>query len=223
MRPNRKATLFATMITLVLLATGSVQAALVGQLGVLDLSANGGINPATGNPWQAGDTYRLAFVTSATRNATSTNINDYNSFVQGVANGSSLGLSGATWKVIGSTQTVDARTNTGTTPPGGEATFLMDGSTVFATNYTDLWNGSAFVGSFINTSNQATVNLHLAPHFNEEGISVNGIAANGVPTGIQVFVGSNTNGTNDAVPGTRWFGFAGNVEAGLTNPNNSGR
>jgi hypothetical protein len=34
------------------------------QLGVLDLDANGGINPNTGNPWQAGDRYRLAFFTN---------------------------------------------------------------------------------------------------------------------------------------------------------------
>ena len=83
--------------------TTSSNAALIGQLGVLDLTANGGINPATSSPWQLGDQYRFAFVTSTTRNATSTVIADYNTFVQNAANASSLGLSGATWKVIGST------------------------------------------------------------------------------------------------------------------------
>ena len=34
-----------------------------------------------------GDQYRLVFVTSAVRDATSTNIADYNAFVSGVANG----------------------------------------------------------------------------------------------------------------------------------------
>ena len=34
------------------------------ELGMLDLTSNGGINPATGAPWAEGDTYRLAFYTS---------------------------------------------------------------------------------------------------------------------------------------------------------------
>ena len=33
---------------------------LAGELGVLDLSANGGNNPNTGTPWEEGDTYWLA-------------------------------------------------------------------------------------------------------------------------------------------------------------------
>ena len=86
MKLNRNISRLAAALAVVLMISSSASAVLVSQLGVLDLSANGGINPATGNPWQAGDTYRLAFVTSATRNATSTDINDYNSFVQGVAN-----------------------------------------------------------------------------------------------------------------------------------------
>ncbi|MGB1130239.1 MAG: sialate O-acetylesterase, partial [Haloferula sp.] len=49
-----------------------------GQLGVLDLSTtNGGINPVTGQPWAVGDTYRIAFVTDGTRDATSPDIADY--------------------------------------------------------------------------------------------------------------------------------------------------
>jgi hypothetical protein len=65
----------------------------------------------------AGDTYRLAFVTSTTRDAASTNINDYNAFVSGVAAGvPELAALGTTWKAIGSTASVDARDNTGTNP-----------------------------------------------------------------------------------------------------------
>ena len=33
---------------------------LTSELGILDLTANGGINPATGAAWASGDTYRLA-------------------------------------------------------------------------------------------------------------------------------------------------------------------
>ena len=63
----------------------STHAATIGELGILQGSANGGINPATGNPWQTGDQYRLAFVTSGTRNATSPDIADYDAFVQSAA------------------------------------------------------------------------------------------------------------------------------------------
>ena len=189
-------------IALLLTVAATAQAELLSELGVLDLSANGGINPATGAPWQAGDTYRLTFITRPTFTATSTNIDDYNVFVQGVANGSSLGLGSATWKVIGSTDTVDARTNTGTNlGPVGEATFLMDGSTIFAQNYADLWNGTAMEGP----------NLFAAPDLDEEGVFL----AEG-----RVFTGSN-NGLNTSF---RQLGDASGVtETGTNQPNNNQR
>ena len=115
------------------------------QLGILNLTANGGINPATNAAWAIGDKYRLAFVTRATTQATSTNIATYNTFVQNVANSSTLSLTGATWKVIGSTAAADARDNTSTNPNvngTGEAIFLVNGSTKIANNYADLWDNS---------------------------------------------------------------------------------
>lgn len=94
-----------------------------------------GLNP--------GDNYRLAFVTSTTRNATSNNIADYNAFVTGVANTvPELIALGTTWTAIGSTFTVDARDNTGTNPtssPGVPIYLLND--TKLADNNADLWNG----------------------------------------------------------------------------------
>ncbi len=64
-----------------------------------------------------GDKYRLAFVTSTKRDATSTDIADYNAFVTAVAAGvPELAALGTTWKAIGSTLTVDARDNTATVP-----------------------------------------------------------------------------------------------------------
>jgi hypothetical protein len=54
-----------------------------------------------------GDEYRLVFVTSTTRNATSSNIADYNLFVTGVANTiPELLALGTTWSATGSTRTV---------------------------------------------------------------------------------------------------------------------
>lgn len=66
-----------------------------------------------------GDEYQLAFVTDGSNsaeitNASSPDINYYNSFVQGLANAAGIGtLNGQpiTWTVIGSTQTVSALTN----------------------------------------------------------------------------------------------------------------
>jgi hypothetical protein len=66
-------------------------AQLEGQLGILDLTANGGNNPATGAAWQAGDQYRIVFTSSTTTQATSTDIATYDAFVQGLADAASLG------------------------------------------------------------------------------------------------------------------------------------
>jgi hypothetical protein len=99
---------------LVIMAPAHAQ--LVSQLGILDLDANGGINPTTGVAWQVGDTYRLAFVTEGTTLATSTDIATYNAFVQNAADNSSTfgNLGSVTWKAIGSTATVNAMANTAT-------------------------------------------------------------------------------------------------------------
>jgi hypothetical protein len=111
---------------------------LEGQLGLLDTS---GTNPATGSDWAAGDTYRLVFRSSTTRNSTSTDIAVYNAHVQSAANAAGLGA--VNWYVIGSTATVDARTNTNTTGASIDGAFLLlDGKTVIANNIADLWDGS---------------------------------------------------------------------------------
>ncbi len=90
-----------------------------------------------------GDQYRLAFVTSTIRNATSSNIAVYNAFVTAAANSQmELFDLGATWKAIGSTSTVDARDNTGTNPSStGVPIYLLNGMRIADTN-SDLWDGS---------------------------------------------------------------------------------
>ena len=164
---------------------------LSGQLGLLDLGSAGGINPATGVEWQAGDTYRLAFVSSATTMATSTDIMTYNSFLQGLAN--TAGLGGATWKVAGSTATVDARDNTGSNsgPDGlGEAVYLLDGVTMIAGNYKDLWGG-------------------LQAPLNRDELGNTGITGS-------AFTGSETNGTGVGGVGSRVFGGDNDVPVSYT-------
>ncbi|MFK7850440.1 MAG: PEP-CTERM sorting domain-containing protein [Akkermansiaceae bacterium] len=116
-------------------------AAVIGQLGILDDGANGGINPNTSAAWAAGDTYRLVFVTSARTDTSSSDITTYNTFVQGLAN--AAGLGGVTWNAVGSTGAVDARDNTGTASGVGGAVVKMDGLTLIADNNPDIWNGIA--------------------------------------------------------------------------------
>lgn len=92
-----------------------------------------------------GDSYRLVFVTSTTRDATSSDIGDYNSFVAGVAAGESgLAALGTTWKAIGSTTSVHAHDNTDSNPAvdgTGVPIYRLDGTRI-ANNYVDLWDSS---------------------------------------------------------------------------------
>ena len=101
-----------------------------------------------------GAQYRLVFVTAGTRDATSTNIDDYNTFVTNQVTGSALAnaLSGAglttTWKAIGSTSATSAKVNTGTDGSQPDVPiYLIDGNKV-ANNNADLWDGS--IQTFIN-------------------------------------------------------------------------
>ena len=124
-------------IALATLGTASaVQAAIV--------TVPTGLNP--------GDKYRLVFVTSGTRDSSSPNIADYNTFVTNqVTPTSALGLSltanglTPTWTAIGSTATVNAKTNTLTDPVANASTsvpiYLINGNKV-ATGYGDLWDAS---------------------------------------------------------------------------------
>ena len=79
--------------------------------------SSGGRGSATGLDAQAlgavsdRESFRLLFVTSTTRNASSTNISDYNSFVQGraAAGHSLIRPFSSKFRVVGSTASVDAR------------------------------------------------------------------------------------------------------------------
>ena len=92
---------------------------------------------------QPGQQYRLAFVTSGTTTATSSDIATYNNFVTTQA-GLVPGLNATTWTAIGSTLTVNARDNTGTNPSNPNHTsvpiFLLNGTRI-ANNNNDLWDG----------------------------------------------------------------------------------
>ncbi len=115
--------LMRTLMALVIVAPGAPAFAAI-------------IVPPTLNP---GDQYRLAFVSSTTRNASSTLIDDYNDFIDLLGDT----VIASDWKAIASTEAVDARTNTGTDPNTGSGVpiFLLDGSKL-ADNNADLWDGS---------------------------------------------------------------------------------
>ena len=99
-----------------------------------------------------GSQYRLVFVTSGTRNATSTSIADYNTFVNNAAQVSTnlntaLTTAGFTpstinWKAIASTAAVNARVNTATRATDTSVPiYRLDGAQV-ATGNVDLWDGT---------------------------------------------------------------------------------
>jgi hypothetical protein len=138
--------------------TGPTERALASQLGILDLEANGGINPNTGIPWQAGDRYRLAFHTRDGINALSNDPASYDAFVTAQAH-LNPALAGTSWSALvtvnlnGNTTNAlspksDPRVASGTDDLIGGAgqggagypVYAMNGTTAIARNNADIWN-----------------------------------------------------------------------------------
>ena len=117
---------------------------------MLMLATLGGIS----NAWaitppiglNAGDQYRLAFVTSTERDGLSANIADYNAHVTAAASGvPELLALGTTWRAIASTAVVAARDNTNTNPDEtGVPIYLLNGVQLASGN-ADLWDGTISV------------------------------------------------------------------------------
>lgn len=165
---TRKPIITVLIVAVAMLAVMTQANVLEDELGILDLTANGGINPATGASWAEGDTYRLAFYTSGKITSESADITTYNAFIQGLADSTTVYdigvVEGVTWNIIGSTDAVDARDNTSTNPyedGTGETIFLLDGTTVVANNYADLWDGS--IQHVINLTELGTLPSYFWP------------------------------------------------------------
>ena len=79
----------------------------------VEVTISWGLMPAGLSP---GDQFRLLFTSSTSRNATSTDIEDYNRFVQNraAAGHADIRAYSAGFRVVGCTDAVDARDNTGT-------------------------------------------------------------------------------------------------------------
>jgi len=99
----------------------------------------GGIAITTPAGLLPGETFRIVFVTDGTMAATSTNIADYNSFVNGMSGADGATYDGVTvtWSAIASTAMESASANIGSidTP-----IYLSNGTLVSAAS--DLWSGS---------------------------------------------------------------------------------
>src|SRR3954463_16265743 len=86
--------------------------------------------PAGLNP---GDQFRFVFVTDGIRDATSTNIADYDSFVNAEAGGATYDGVVVNWLAIGSTDSVDAIDHVG---QANAPVFLSDGTPVSSSTTT---------------------------------------------------------------------------------------
>ena len=89
-----------------------------------------------------GDSFRLLFIGTTSRNASDSDIDVYNTFVQNLVatNGhADIKAHSATFRMLGSTETVDARDNTGTTGTG-VAIYWLGGAQV-ADDYADFYDG----------------------------------------------------------------------------------
>ena len=127
--------------------------------------------PAGLNP---GDHFRFVFVTDGIRDATSTNIADYDSFVNAQAGGATYNGVVVNWLAIGSTDSVDAIDHVG---QANAPVYLSDGTLVTtSTTPAGLWSGTLV----------HAINLDLA--------------GNPVPPFTFVWTGTNPTGTGFGGP-----------------------
>ena len=89
-----------------------------------------------------GDTFRLLFLSSTKRDASSTDIADYNTFIQTTADAGHTAIQGYSdgFTAVGCTSSTDARDNTDTTGTGVPIYWL--GGDKVADNYADFYDGT---------------------------------------------------------------------------------
>ncbi len=141
-----------------------------------------------------GDKYRLVFMTSTARDATSSNIADYNAFVTAAATSvPKLAALGTTWTAIASTPDISAVANTDTNPYQtiGVPIYRLDGTRI-ADGNADLWDGSILAPININELGEDTQGFvwtgshpdGIAWYLFELGGIYNGIAILGSTAGL---------------------------------------
>jgi hypothetical protein len=139
MKTNKLSLLPFAAIAGLALTASSASAALVSQYGVLDLTANGGINPNTGVAWADGDQYRLAFHSDERISATSNDPAVYDNFAtaqaqQNAALAASTGWTALVWvntdsSMIQGAALSDPRVRAGITGGSGVPVYAMNGTT----------------------------------------------------------------------------------------------
>ena len=167
-----------------------------GVAGCYVVSADWGLIP-TG--LGAGAAFRLIFISSGTHNASSSNIADYNTFVQTTAASghADIQVFSSTFRVVGSTADVDARDNTDTTYTAddkGVAIYWLGGNKV-VDDYEDFYDGG----------------------WDDEANAKDESGSNRSISGVQnaVYTGSDHDGTGSTLP-------LGNGTVRLGQPNTSG-
>ena len=140
--------------------------AVINTTGAAPVSADWALKPSA---VVEGDLFRLIFATSTTRNATSTDIADYNTFVQNAAAAGHTAIRSysAGFRVVGCTASVDARNNTSTTHTStdtGVPIYWLNGAKV-ADDYADFYDGSW--DNEANPKNQSGTNRNLTNPANQ--------------------------------------------------------
>jgi hypothetical protein len=221
-----------------LMACGALNAALVSQFGILDLTANGGINPNTGAAWADGDQYRLAFHTDAGTTATSNDPAFYDNFATTQAQQNAALATSSGWTAhlyvhtdgslpAGTSPVSSPRDRAGTTDiTGGSGAggagvpmFTMDGTTAIARNNADMYDGwsNPFDSNSVvrltgaQTGGQA---VHYSPFLDQFGSGDSGVVH-----GADVWTGgfgAQVNPAGDTTDEVR-------TSIGSSNANNAGR
>lgn len=140
------------------------------------------ITPAGLNP---GDQFRIVFVSSATRTATSSNIADYDTFIDNLATAAALTYNGVdvTWFALGSTATVSAisRLPSSASSP---ALYRLDGVKI-ADSTSDLWDASIDAPINVNEFVSGGITGQVATGTSTSGTGFGGSALGG-SSGITV-------------------------------------
>ncbi len=158
------------------------------------------------NPlFTGGQSFRLLFLTSTTRNGQSTAIADYNTFVQeraatnsALTNADGTSFSGQ-FRALASTATVDARDNTATAPEGSSYT-TGEGAPIYwlggekaADNYADFYDGNWDSRAARNESGTAlsgfttwSIWTGSKPHGTKSTLDYLGTSSNGVVGQLQL-------------------------------------
>jgi len=169
-----------------------------------------------------GSQYRLVFVTSGTRDATSTNIADYNQFVKSAAQASTnlntalttagLTPSAINWTAIGSTATVNARVNTATqTTDPSVPIYRVDGAQ-FETGNVNLWDSTKVRLSSLNITElgNSTTNFFVYTGTNSNGTTSSNELGDSIRTSFGRSNNSNNKWVNDgSFPNSNNFSFYG--------------